>query len=343
MLLALAVVPGIAGLYLFLHNKRQAQAAAFRRLAGRMEGRTAGRLRRHLPALLFFLSLGTILVALARPQAEVMLPRVEGTVILVFDVSGSMAATDAEPTRMEAAKAAAREFVLSQPETIRIGIVSFSSSGFAVQPPTNDPNVLLAAIDRMEPQNGTSLGQGILVALNTIAVDAGLASPQQETPEAPSGSPSEEQPETQPGSSEDFLLDALPEGPFPPAVIVLLSDGEHNMSVNPFAAAEAASEREVRIDALGFGSVAGTTLELEGFSVYTALNEAVLEQIARITGGAYYHPDSEPDPQGIYANLTPELVVKREQMEVTSIFAGAGLLLLLAAGLFSMIWQARFP
>ena len=115
-----------------------------------------------------------ILVALARPQAEVKLPRVEGTVILVFDVSASMGAKDVEPSRMEAAKVAAREFVLSQPETIKIGIVSFSGSGFTVQTPTNDPNLLLAAINRLKPTSGTSLGQGILAALHTIAVDAGL-------------------------------------------------------------------------------------------------------------------------------------------------------------------------
>ncbi len=116
-----------------------------------------------------------ILVALARPQAQISLPRVEGTVMLVFDVSASMGATDVEPTRLEAAKTAAREFVLSQPETVQIGIVSFSGSGFTVQAPTNDANTLLNTIDRLEPTSGTSLGQGILSALHTIAVDAGLA------------------------------------------------------------------------------------------------------------------------------------------------------------------------
>ena len=181
MLLALLVVPLVVGLYLSMNRKRRSLAAEFGGVQP-SSSRAPG-FRRHLPAALFLFSLVIILVALARPQAEVSLPRVEGTVILVFDVSASMGATDVEPSRMEAAKTAAREFVLSQPETIKIGIVSFSSSGFTVQTPTNDPNLLLAAIDRLQPTSGTSLGQGILAALHTIAVDAGMVTEVQPTPE----------------------------------------------------------------------------------------------------------------------------------------------------------------
>ena len=103
----------------------------------------------------------TILVlALARPQSVVSVPRVEGTVILAFDVSGSMAADDLEPTRMEAAKAAARGFVERQPASMLIGVVAFSDSGFSIQAPTNDQAHVLAAIDRLAPERGTSLGRG---------------------------------------------------------------------------------------------------------------------------------------------------------------------------------------
>jgi Ca-activated chloride channel family protein len=266
---------------------------------------------------------------------------VEGTVILVFDVSASMGADDVDPTRMEAAKVVAREFVLSQPETVKIGIVSFSGNGFAVQTPTNDTNSLLAAIDRLEPTSGTSLGQGIFTALNTIALDAGLLTAEQPTPESAntaSGAGQETQQET-PG--EEDLLAQLPEGPYPPSVIVILSDGEDNQSIDPLAAAQAAADRDVRIDALGFGTPAGTTLELDGFIIHTALDEAALQQITQAAGGAYYSTQSEQDPQDVYANLTPELVVKSEYMEITSIFAGASILILLLGSLFSMLWFNR--
>lgn len=335
MLWALLAVPVAVGLYLWLNQRRRVKAFSF---SGMQPARNpVPALRRHLPPALFLLSLVIILVALARPQAEVNLPRVEGTVILVFDVSASMSATDVQPSRLEAAKTAAREFVQSQPETVMIGIVSFSGNGFTVQSPTNDAALLLAAIDRLQPASGTSLGQGIYVALNTIAVDAGLEGAQPLTPDAQNEAPRSERP----GSPEQDLLAQLPAGEYPPSVIVILSDGEHNQSIDPLEAAQAAAEHAVRIDALGFGTVAGAVLELEGFSVHTALDEETLRLITRVAGGAYYAAQSTQDPQAVYANLTPRLVVKPEPMEVTSLFAGAGIFLLLAGSMFSMLWFNR--
>ncbi len=339
MLLTLLAVPVAGGLYLLLNRRRRALAASFG--SGQAARKPGPGPRRHLPPVLFLLSLVIILVALARPQAQVTLPRLEGTVILLFDVSASMGAEDVEPSRMEAAKAAAREFVLSQPETVRIGIVSFSGSGFAVQAPTNDANLLLAAINRLQPGSGTSLGQGILVALHTLAVDAGLMTPEQAAAQEPSA---EQDPALQnegQGPPDAELLAQLPAGPYPSSVIVILSDGENNQSLDPLAAAQAAAERQVRIDALGFGTPAGVTLELDDFIVHTALDEAALQQITQTAGGAYYAAQNQADPQAVYANLAPQLVVKAEMMEVTSLFAGAGLLILLLGSLFSLLWFNR--
>ena len=125
--------------------------------------------RRHRRGALILAGLTILVVALARPQSVVSVPRIEGTVILAFDVSGSMAADDLEPTRMEAAKAAAREFVERQPPTVLIGVVAFSDSGFSIQVPTSDQALVLAAINRLAPERGTSLGRGILTSLTTIA------------------------------------------------------------------------------------------------------------------------------------------------------------------------------
>jgi Ca-activated chloride channel family protein len=137
MLLLLFIIPVVIGIYWWLDRRRGSLAARF------TPGKPARKqgFRRHIPAILFLLGLMIVMIALARPQAEVRLPRVEGTVILVMDVSASMGAKDAEPTRLEAAKTTAREFINSQPETVKIGIVSFSGSGFAVQTPTSDKNV----------------------------------------------------------------------------------------------------------------------------------------------------------------------------------------------------------
>ena len=103
----------------------------------------------------------TILVlALARPQSVVGVPRFEGTVVLAFDVSGSMAADDIAPTRMEAAKAAASTSSSASRRRSGSGVVAFSDSGFSTQVPTDDQAAVLAAIERLEPERGTSLGRG---------------------------------------------------------------------------------------------------------------------------------------------------------------------------------------
>jgi Ca-activated chloride channel homolog len=339
MLLLLLIVPIVIGLYLWLDRRRRSLAAQFTPVLPAKKGEPG--FRRHIPAVLFLLGLLISLVALARPQAEVKLPRVEGTVILVFDVSASMGAKDAEPTRMEAAKSTAREFVNSQPETVKIGIVSFSGNGFAVQAPTDDKNVLLAAIDRLEPTKGTSLGQGIISALNTIAVDAGLKTAEHSTTKNASVSPEAGKSTQEPFPSEEDLLAQLPEGEYPSSVIVILSDGEDNQSIDPIAAAQAAADHHVRIDALGFGTTTGTTLKLDGFLVYTALNEALLQQITQVAGGTYYPAQGEKDPQAVFANLTPQLVVKTEKMELTALLAGASLLMLLVGSVFSLLWFNR--
>jgi len=337
MLIWLVLVPLAILLYFKIQQRRRAMAASFSRL-GSVKADKGARpgLRRHIPPILFLLSLVILLVALARPQAEISLPRVEGTVILVFDVSASMGAEDAEPTRLEAAKAAAREFVLSQPETVLIGVVSFSGSGFTVQTPTNDPPTLLAAINRLEPTSGTSLGQGILVALNTIAINAGAEPAATDTAQADPAAEGQ----TPPG---DSLLTSLPEGPFPNAKIVILSDGENNQSINPVEAAQAAADRAVRIDAIGFGTTAGATLEVDGFNVHTALDETTLQQITETADGMYYNAQAEPDPQAVYAKLSPGLVVKAETMEVTSVFAAGSILVLLVGLVFSSLWFSRLP
>jgi Ca-activated chloride channel family protein len=341
MLFTLLVIPVIVALYLHMQRRQRALATSFYSLgSGQPAKKQAPGFRRHLPPLFSLASLAIILVALARPQAQISLPRVEGTVILVFDVSASMGATDAEPTRLEAAKTAAREFVLSKPETVQIGVVSFSGSGFTVQTPTDDTNALLNTINRLQPTSGTSLAQGILAALNTIAVDAGLTGESSTEGDSVTARPAGQDALTS-GPPQEEMLIQLPEGTYPSSVIVLLSDGENNQSIDPLEAAQAAAEHGVRIDALGFGTTAGTTLEVDGFHVHTALDEATLQQIIQAAGGTYYAAQGEQDRAQVYANLTPQLVVKSETMEITSVFAGAGILILLVGSLFSMLWFGR--
>jgi Ca-activated chloride channel homolog len=330
MLWAWLLVPVAVGLYLWLQWRRQAARRATLGLVMMEAGQGARRgLRRYVPPVFFLVALACLVTALARPEAVVSQPHLTGTVILAFDVSGSMAADDLKPTRIDAAKAAARDFVQRQPSTVKIGVVSFSDNGFSVQVPTNDPGPVAAAIERLSPQRGTSLANGILTSLNTIAVSA--------SPPAGSRLYSNLTPEPTPSPTP------VPAGQYTPAVIILLTDGENNESPDPLAAAQAAAERGVRINTVGLGSAAGADLRIEGFTIHSQLDEGLLKQISQITGGTYYNAASTQDLSSIYSHLVPQLVVEPEKMEVTSLLAGAGLLALLIGGVFSLVWLGRLP
>ncbi len=290
--------------------------------------RRQARRRANIPGVLFVAGLAILLVALARPQATVTLPQTEGTIILAFDVSESMAADDLKPTRMAAAKAATTAFVQDQPAGVDIGVVAFSDAGLSVQAPTDDQGAVLSAINRLTPERGTSLGQGILAALS--AINAAENPPpidyySSRTP-APSTSPA-----------------PVPPGSDGSALIILLTDGENTQPPDPATAAKAAANRGVRIDTIGIGTAAGTTLKVGGFSVHTQLDEATLQQVAQTTGGTYYAADDAQGLADVYANLSSRLVIKPQTIEVTALFAGGGTLLLVIGAMASLAWLGRLP
>jgi Ca-activated chloride channel family protein len=328
MLPFLALIPVLVGIYLRMQARRRKAAQAYGSLGVlQTPGGRAPGLRRHIPATLFLVGIAILLLSLARPQAVVALPRQAGTVILAFDVSGSMAADDLKPTRIQAARAAALDFVKKQPLTIQIGVVAFSDSGFSVQVPTSDGSLVMAAINRLTPQRGTSIANGILASLQ--AITAGEALP----PEVYSNLLLTPTPTPTP----------VPAGTYTPAIIILLSDGENNESPDPMAAAQTAADRGVRIYTVGIGSPTGTTVHINGFSLHTQLDEATLQGIAQATGGSYYDARSTQDLLKIYDRLTSQLVVKPEKTELTSLFAGASILVLLIGGVFSLLWFSRLP
>ena len=284
--------------------------------------------RRHIPTMIFLIGITILIASMARPEATVLVPKLEGTVILTFDVSGSMAADDLKPNRMEAAKAAASEFVNKQPSNVLIGVVAFSDGGISVQTPSNDRQQILDTIYRLVPRRGTSLGNGLLVALNTVVVSAGdppfmttsdLSAPDSTTPPA------------------------IPEGWYPSSVIVLLSDGENNQDPDPAVVTDLAADLGVRIYTIGIGSPEGVPLTIEGFTVVSRLDASLLQYISDTTGGVYYNAANEEELINIYRDLEPKLSIKTERIEITSLFAGAGMLFFLVAGALSLLWFGRVP
>jgi Ca-activated chloride channel family protein len=334
LLVSLLFVPLLLLLYIRLQARRRKLAARYGSMGFIQDARGSGMgARRHLPVMIFLAGISVLLFSLARPQATVSVPKIEGTVILTFDVSGSMVADDLQPTRMEAAKAAAKQFVEKQPTGISIGVVAFSDGGISVQSPTDNREETLATIERLVPRRGTSIGNGMLVALNTIAVDAG------DPPILKSNGPSST---VDPSTSSPEPVQA-PQGWYPSAVIVLLTDGENNQSPDPVMVADLAADLGVRVYTVGIGSAAGTTITVEGFTVHTSLDEPMLQYISGTTGGIYYNAGDEEQLRKIYSDLEPRLSIKPEDMELTSIFAGLGMVIFLIGGMLSMLWFGHMP
>ncbi len=329
LLVAVPLVPlGALALWV-MGRRRAARVASFGHLnlAPSATGRRVA-VRRKITAAFYLLGLMLLAFSLARPTAVVSLPVSEGLVILAFDVSQSMAADDLQPTRMEAAKVAAKAFVARQPVSVVIGVVAFSDSGFSVQAPSNDPATVSAAIDRLQPQRGTSLGQGILDSLNAIA----LAETDQVKGFYTNRSP-----------EPSIAPTPVPPGTHTSASIVLLTDGENNQRPDPLQAAQSAAGRGIRIYPIGIGSEAGADLKIDGFTIHSQLDPDLLGQIAQVTGGRYFSAESAADLQSIYDTLDPRVDFRNQLTEVTAFLAAFGLVLILVGGITSLAWTGRLP
>ena len=317
MLLCLAAVPLLLQGYRWLLRRRSARRSELAALGLVAPGATSG--RRHVAPALFLIAAALLFVALARPEATISQARREGTVVLAFDVSGSMAATDLSPTRIDAAKSAARAFVERQPATVQVGVVAFSGSGLVTQQPTHDKARVLTAIDDLTPQGGTALARGLQTSLSAILGKTVQL-------DTPSGSVEQE--------GQDLGFHGS-------AAVILLSDGENTTKPDPMDVAELASTAGVRVYPIGLGSPEGTVLEIDGFQVATALDEPLLREIAATTDGRYFAAADEKALANVYQSIDLAWTVEAEHVEVTALFAAAAaLLLLLGAGL-SLAWFGR--
>jgi Ca-activated chloride channel family protein len=319
-LAALALVPLLVAGYVHLVRRRARRA---RELAAQGFAPNAAaarrRWRRHVPFAFFLTALALLLASLARPQMTLELPRREGTVVLAFDVSNSMLATDLQPNRMDAAKAAAKAFVDEQPSSIRVGLVAFSDGGVVTQPPTDVRADVVAAIERLAPQGATSLGQGLFAALNAIA-----------------GKPIVLDEAAQQGDFSNVDV-----GYFGSAAVVLFTDGENTARPDPLQVAELAATAGVKVYPIGLGSPEGAVVEVGGFSLATRLDEALLTQVADVTDGTYYRAQDTAALADVYDRIDLRIVARGERTEVTGVVAGlSALLLVIGAGL-SLAWFGR--
>jgi Ca-activated chloride channel family protein len=345
----LLLVPLMIAAYLLLLRRRRT-AFRYPNLALIKLAAQGPSWRRHVPPALMLLAFTLLLLAMARPSAEVSLPSRVATVMLVMDVSGSMRATDVNPSRIVAAETAAKAYIKDQPRDVRIGIVAFAATALLVQSPTTDHPALNAAIDRFELQRGTAVGSGILVALSTLF-------PQESFPinqfnsgnfggsgrwgnydfqnryggvalgERAKAPPKKHVP-VEPGSYKN-------------AVAILLTDGQTNAGYDPVEAARIAGEYGLRVYTVGFGTANGNIVGFGGWSMRAQLDEVALKKVADMTKARYFHATSAEDLKAVYDVLSRQLVVEVREMEITSFFAALAALVMMTAAGLSLAWFHR--
>jgi Ca-activated chloride channel family protein len=320
-----AVLPASVAVYLFVLRRKKREAVRFASLT-LIKQSLAKNLwwRRHLPPVMLLIALGAMIAAIARPTAVITLPSSHETVILAIDVSGSMRAADVQPSRIEAAQAAARDFIAQQPRSTRIGVVAFAGSAALVQPPTSNRHDVLAAIDQLQLQHATAVGSGILVSLKAIF-------PDQTFEVAPRLRKSSSNPEFKP----------VPPGSYSAAAIILLTDGQTTTGPDPVEAARLAAERGVRIYTVGVGTPEGKIIGFEGWSMRVRLDEETLKAVADMTRGEYFYAGNAVDLKKVYQALNAKLVLERKKTEITALLAALAAAFALLSAALSLAWFHR--
>ncbi len=295
---------------------------------------------RHGYALLMLCGISLVMFSLARPRAVLLLPGRLDTVMLALDTSGSMRATDVQPSRIEAAQAAVRTFIAEQPSQVKVGILTVGSTAAVAQAPTVNRDELYRAIETLPLQTGSALGSGILVALAQLLPGSGIEvekilTEADRPPPKDTGKPLGEagkgsnQVKLEPGSNKALA-------------IVLISDGQSNMGPDVLKMAQLAADHGVRVYTVGVGTPEGLVLKAQGLSMRVKLDEVALKKIAELTMADYYRATNASDLKKVYEALATTIRLEKHQStEVTALFLALGALVLMLAGLLSLQRDGR--
>jgi Ca-activated chloride channel family protein len=303
----LLVVVGLLVGYVVVQRQRRHYAARFTNLEllASVAPKRPG-WRRHVAAAALLAAMVILVTAWARPTRSERVPRERATVILAIDTSTSMRATDVEPSRLEAAKAAASSFVDGMPDRFRLGLVAFNSGANQVVAPTQDHENVRNAIGRLRLNNYTAIGEAIFTSLDSL--------------------------QDVPSQTSNRRL----------AHIVLMSDGDTNTGRSNESAAQAASMRRVPVTTIAFGTDNGTIGS--GNDQYSVpVDRDALRQIADSTRGRFYEAQSADQLSAVYDDIGSSVGFRTEQREATAWFVGVGLVLVIFGAGASLIWTSRLP
>ncbi|HSV66491.1 MAG TPA: VWA domain-containing protein [Mycobacteriales bacterium] len=305
----LLAVAGLTAAYVLLQRRRTKYAVRFTNTAllDKLVPRRPG-WRRHLPFALLLLTLGVLTAAMAKPTTQVRVPREQATVIMAIDVSLSMQATDVSPTRIDAAKAAAKEFVQLIPPRINLGLVSFAGTATVSVSPTTDRDAVLRAIDDLQLRESTAIGEAIFSSLDAIRAVAA---------------------QTRDANGQPV-----------PAAVVLMSDGDSKQGRSVDEAVAASRGAGVPVSTIAFGTEDGT-VDIGGERVAVPADRSTLKEIAQRTGGSYHSAVSAGELQDVYRDLGSQVGYATARREVTAWFVGTALLLGFAAAALSLWWTNR--
>ena len=341
----LLLIPLIVAVYIWFLRRRRRFAVRYSSLS--LVREAVGKqswLRRHLPFILFLLASASLVLALSRPTATVLIPSNKATVIMAIDVSRSMCSTDIPPNRLEVAKRSALSFIQHKTSGRQVGLVAFSGFAELTQPPTTDQKALENAVENLTPGRRTAIGSAILRSLDAIAeIDKRVA------PTDLSSNNSQTQPSKKPTKE------------FSPHIIVLLTDGASNAGPLPVTAAQQAADRGVRVYTIGFGTVnnsspmncqdqsdaffggGGFNQQFGGGAFGGGfrrdIDEETLKQIAGMTGGKYYAATSASELQSIFQSLPTYVIATHENIEISVFFTAFAVLAATLALILSLRWH----
>jgi len=302
----LLLAPVIAILYTGL-SLRLRNATGTRRLMRLLPTESAW--KRHFSVVASLLSLAALVLAYAQPAAMVNVPKDRATIVIAIDVSASMAATDVSPTRIDAEKAAASSFVGLLPDSFNLAVVSFAATANIVMAPSTDRGAAKRAIESLQLQPSTAIGEGIYTSLQALK----LAPPDPKHPDSPA-----------------------------PGAVVLLSDGSTNTGRSSSGAAQLAGQQGVPVYTIAYGTDNGYIIE-NGQRQRVPVNHAELSNIAKQSGGKQFSAASVSDLSAVYQTIAQDVGYDQELSEITERLAGIALLFAIIAGLGVVSLAARWP
>ena len=267
--------------------------------------------RRHAPVAAMIAGLACTALAVARPAVATAQTETRRIVVLALDSSLSMEADDVAPARIDAAIAAAGDFLDTVPDGVAVGLVGFDGRARELISPTTRLEAVRASLDRLDLGAGTAIGEAVFLAVDAIE------------------------------AATDRVADD--DADDPAGTVVLLSDGETTEGRPNDEAAAAARERGVTVHTIAFGTDAGVIADPMGGEIPVPVNREALGRLATQTDGRALAAATADELSQVYEDLGRSVKSEVQKAEITDWFAAAGMVCIAVGALGSLLWFGRVP